>query len=77
MLYGMPGIMKSALHVCSCEEMCVEFLFEFFKYDFFSVLGSDFQRFGPYTLNDLLTKVCFLMFGTAIRAFLFSDLRPG
>ena len=28
-------------------------------------------------LNDLLAKVCFLMCGTARRAFLFSVLRPG
>ena len=41
------------------------------------VFGSEFQSFGPYMLNDLLAKVCFLMFGTISRAFLFSDLRLG
>ena len=45
----MPGIRESALHLCICEEMCFEFLFEYFKYMISSliVLGSEFQGFGP------------------------------
>ena len=39
--------------------------------------GNEFHRFGPQMLNDMLLKVCFLMHGTARRAFLFSNLRLG
>ena len=43
----MPGIMESTLHVCGSLEMWFDFVFELFKYDFFSSLsGSEFQSFG-------------------------------
>ena len=46
-LHGMPGIMESALHVSSCEEMCLEFVFKFSNMISSLILsGNEFQRFG-------------------------------
>ena len=40
------------------------------------LLGIEFHRFGPLTMNDLLAKVCFLVCRTSRTSFLFSNIRP-